>query len=307
MWPQPPEIGTNVVVAYTGTQTQGIVLGSLIAKDRNSMMGGNASGQIYADGKTSYGPAVEKNPYDKNDADTKPLNEAFQAVLNNQGLSVDYVRGHSQSNARRESPSKVFGITTRQGHTLTLDDGDDKNSSNNIRLRTKGGAQILMDDSNGFVFITNQSGDAWVEMDLAGHIDVYSKAGISMHTEGDYNIHAKGSINMEAEMGVNIKSAGGDGIKLETSVGGIDIHSALDIKVHAENYHLNAVGNLIMVGTQIDMNGPAATAPTKTTVQNQTTNTGVLKSAASRVPEHHPWLGAVGVEETATTGKGNTA
>ena len=118
-----------------------------------------------------------------------------------------------------------------------------------------------MDDSNGFVFITNQSGDAWVEMDLAGHIDVYSKAGISMHTEGDYNIHAKGSINMEAEMGVNIKSAGGDGIKLETSVGGIDIHSALDIKVHAENYHLNAVGNLIMVGTQIDMNGPAATAP----------------------------------------------
>ena len=27
MWPQPPEIGTNVVVAYTGTQTQGIVLG----------------------------------------------------------------------------------------------------------------------------------------------------------------------------------------------------------------------------------------------------------------------------------------
>ena len=307
MWPQPPEIGTNVVVAYTGTQTQGIVLGSLIAKDRNSMMGGNASGQIYADGKTSYGPAVEKNPYDKNDADTKPLNEAFQAVLNNQGLSVDYVRGHSQSNARRESPSKVFGITTRQGHTLTLDDGDDKNSSNNIRLRTKGGAQILMDDSNGFVFITNQSGDAWVEMDFAGHIDVYSKAGISMHTEGDYNIHAKGSINMEAEMGVNIKSAGGDGIKLETSVGGIDIHSALDIKVHAENYHLNAVGNLIMVGTQIDMNGPAATAPTKTTVQNQTTNTGVLKSAASRVPEHHPWLGAVGVEETATTGKGNTA
>ena len=54
-------------------------------------------------------------------------------------------------------------------------------------------------------------------MNAAGHIDVYSKSGINMHTEGDYNVHAKGSINMQAEIGVNIKSSGGDGIKLETN------------------------------------------------------------------------------------------
>ena len=125
-WPQPPEIGTNVLIAYTSSQEQGIVVGSLIAKDRNSMMGGNASGQVYANGEKSLGPAVEKNPYDQNDADTKPLNEFFQAVLNEQGLSLDYTRGHSQSSARRESPSKVFGITTRGGHTFTMDDGDEK-------------------------------------------------------------------------------------------------------------------------------------------------------------------------------------
>ncbi len=217
LWPQPPEVGTNVVIAYTGSIEQGIVMGSLIAKDRNAMMGGRASGQVYAGGQTSLGPAVEKNAKDQNDADTKPVDEYFQSVLNKQGLTLDYVRGHSQSSARRESPSKVFGITTRQGHVLTMDDGDSNNASNNIRLRTKSGAQILMDDSNGFVFITNQSGDAWVEMDFAGHIDVYSKAGISMHTEGDYNVHAKGSINMQAEIGVNIKSTGGDGLKIRNN------------------------------------------------------------------------------------------
>ena len=58
-WPQPPEIGTNVLVAYTSSIEQGIVVGSLIAKDRNSMMGGNASGQVYANGEKSLGPAVD--------------------------------------------------------------------------------------------------------------------------------------------------------------------------------------------------------------------------------------------------------
>jgi hypothetical protein len=139
LWPQPPEVGTNVVIAYTGSIEQGIVMGSLIAKDRNAMMGGRASGQVYTDDGTSCGPAVEKNAKDTNDADTKPVDEYFQSVLNQQGLSLDYVRGHSQSSARRESPSKVFGITTRQGHVLTLDDGDSNNSSNNIRLRTFNG------------------------------------------------------------------------------------------------------------------------------------------------------------------------
>ena len=308
MWPQPPAIGTNVVIAYTGSLEQGIVIGSLIAKDRNAMMGGKASGQVYANDKTSLGTAVEKNPHDITDADTKPLDEYFQAILNQQGLSIDYVRGHSQSSARRESPSKVFGITTRQGHVFTMDDGDDKNASNNIRLRTKGGAQILMDDSNGFIFITNQQGSAWVEMDIAGHIDVYSQSGINMHTEGDYNVHAKGSINMQAEIGVNIKSSGGEGIKLETSVAGVDVYSALDINLQADaNYNLLVAGNIISKGARIDMNGPDPDPATKTTVQNQIANENVKTSSASRVPEKHPWKGISAVQETWTPAKGNTA
>mgnify|MGYP001025385272 CR=1 FL=1 len=308
MWPQPPEIGTNVVVAYTGSQEQGIVLGSLIAKDRNSMMGGNASGQVYANGEKSLGKAVEKNAYDQNDADTKPLDEFSQAVLNQQGLSLDYVRGHSQSSARRESPSKVFGITTRGGHTFSLDDGDAEGNSQNIRLKTKGGAQILMDDTNGFVFVTTQTGDAWVELDRSGHVDVYSKAGISFHTEGDYNVHAKGSINMQSEQGVNIKSSGADGIKLETSVGNIDVYSALDINIQSDaNYGLLVAGNQIIKGTRIDMNGPEPAPATKTTIQNQGANTSVKVSAASRVPEHHPWKGVEATQESFKSGKGYTA
>ena len=128
-----------------------------------------------------------------------------------------------------------------------------------------------------------------------------------MHTEGDYNVHAKGSINMQAEIGVNIKSSGGDGIKLETTVGTIDIYSALDINSHADtDYNLNVTGNIISVGSRIDMNGPPVnTQAQKIAVQNQVANTNVKTSVASRVPEKHPWQGVSGVEETFTTGKGN--
>jgi len=308
MWPQPPEIGTNVVVAYTGSQEQGIVMGSLIAKDRNAMMGGKASGQVYAGTDKSLGPMVDKNPYDQNDSDTRPLDEYQMAVLNAQGLSLDYVRGHSQSSARRESPSKVFGITTRGGHVLTLDDGDASGNSQNIRLRTKGGAQILIDDTNNFIFVTTQNGDTWFEMNESGKLDVYAKSGISYHTEGDFNVHAKGNINMQAEQGVNIKSSGADGIKLETSVGSIDIYSALDMNIQADaNHNLKVAGNIIAKGTRVDYNGPVPADAKKTAVQNQSANASVKTSATSRVPEKHPWLGSEGVQETFTTGKGNTA
>ena len=308
MWPQPPEIGTNVVVAFTGGLEQGIVMGSLISKDRNHMMGGRASGPAWKDGDIKIGAVVEKNPHDDTDPDAKPVDTHLQNILIEQGLNLDYVRGHSQSSARRESPSKVFGITTRDGHVFTLDDGDATGASKNIRLRTKNGAQILLDDSKGFIFVTTQNGDAWIEMNNEGHIDVYSKSGINVHTEGDYNVHAKGSINMEAEMGVNIKSSGDNGIKLETSVGGIDVHSALDIKIESQaNYHLLVAGNQIIQGARIDMNGPGPESATKTTVQNQTTNTSVIKSATSRVPEKHPWLGVAGVEEKTPNSKGRTA
>tara|TARA_B110000037_G_scaffold17508_2_gene18139 strand:+ start:1904 stop:3112 length:1209 start_codon:yes stop_codon:yes gene_type:complete len=309
MWPQPPEVGTNVVVAFTSTVEQGIVIGSLIAKDRNAMMGGRSSGNVYANGDVSTGPAMEKNPHDNNDPDAKPLDTHLQSILNQQGLSLDYVRGHSQSSARRESPSKVFGITTRDGHVFTLDDGDETGASKNIRLRTKDGAQILLDDSKGFIFVTTQSGDAWIEMNNEGKVDIYSKGGVNVHTEGDYNVHAKGSINMQAEQGVNIKSTGNDGIKMETTIGGIDVYSALDIKMEsAANYHLLVAGNQIIKGTRIDFNGSMAPdSATKTTVQNQTVNDNVLTSVASRVPEHHPWLGVNGVEEKAPVNKGRTA
>ncbi len=305
MWPQPPEVGTQVVVAFTGAMHQGILIGSLIAKDRNYMMGGNASSLSYAGDTQTVTPSSEKNPYDTVDPDTRPADPGSAINLVEQGLAGDLLRGHSQSSARRESPSKVFGITTLGGHTLTLDDGDAEGISKNIRIKTRGGAQVLMDDTTGTVFINNHAANAYIEMDKDGRIDIYSQEGVSVHTEGDYNIHAGGNINMQADLGINMKSTG-TGIKLHSTVGNIDIHSQTDINLQADgNGNLLVAGNYTETAGRIDMNGPQAGSTTDPTSSQLGENTGVKESVATRVPEHHPWKGATGQYEKFTTGEGN--
>lgn len=310
MWPQPPEVGTNVVVAFTGSMEQGIVVGSLIAKDRNYMMGGNASGLAYPDEGSDFElmPTAEKNPNDVNDPDTRPVNPELTAAIIEEGTFGDYVRGHSMSSARRETPSRVFGVTTLYGHTISMDDGHPETAnSNNIRIRTRGGAQILIDDSHGFIHINNKRGTAWVEIDDAGRMDFYSQAGVSIHTEGDYNVHAKGNINMQAEQGVNIKSTGAEGVKIEASIGSIDTYSEVNTNMQSgTNYNILVAANYKLTAKRVDINGPRARHADKAVIQTQPMNSNVLTSIASRVPEHQPWLGNSTIQETFTTGQGNT-
>ena len=306
MWPQPPAVGTEVLVAFTARHTFGYLIGSAIGVDRNHMMGGKASALNYTQQGTIL-PVAEKNPYDQNDPDTKPTDPTASQQLLDQGLENDYVRGHSQSSARRESPSRVFGITTSDGHVLTMDDGDSAGDSKNIRLRTKAGAQVLMDDTTGIVFIMNQKGNAYIEMDADGRIDVYSQKDISYHAEGDFNLHAKGNINLQADNEVQIKSIGSGGIKVEATAGDYDLFTAKNFKFQAgQNGNMIAGGNYREQATRIDMNGPAPTAASKIVMNQLVENTNVLESAATRVPEHHPWKGATGVQEKFQLAKGNT-
>ena len=305
MWPQPPAIGTEVLVAFTASRQEGFLVGSFISKDRNHMMGGRASAEGY---EGAIAPVGEKNPYDQNDPTTKPVDKAFDEVLKTQGLNEDYSRGHSSSSARRESPSRVFGITTQGGHVISMDDGDINGLSRNMRFRSRGGAEILIDDTNDFIFVTNHKGNAWVEIDADGRIDVYSEKTISMHCEEEFNLHAKGNINIESEQGVNIRSTGQQGIKLDATVGDIDVYTEKDFKIEAKvNGNVKAGGNYKETAMRIDMNGPEAEKASRILVNQLVENKNVLSSASTRVPEHHPWKGASKIEETFESAKGNTA
>jgi len=284
MWPQPPTVGTSVLVAFVELIDQGIIVGSLISRNRNHMMGGRASAESH-DGDIQ--PVGEKNPTDTGDEVKKPVDPIAKAWLKEQGLQDDYARGHSLSSARRESPSHVFGLTTLNGHVFTMDDGDENGDSKNIRLRTRQGAQILLDDTNKFVYITNHNGTAWIEMDEAGNIDVYSKKSVNIHSEEDLNFHADGNINMEAKKKINMKSG-------------------TDVIVQALNdIHNKAGGNRVTTTSgKVYMNSSvSALAPT---VNKLTQNETVKESVSARVPEHHPWKGASKIQETIKPAKGKT-
>jgi hypothetical protein len=300
IWTQPPVVGSEVVVAFMSSRQEGILLGTMITMDRNHMIGGRASGRTFPGQGNSadIGPTGERNPKDTDRDPRRPGDAKAYAYLKEQGLTEDYARGHSESSPRRETPSNMFGITTMYGHTLTMDDGDEKGSSKNIRIRSQNGAQILIDDTNKYIFVNNHDGSSWVEIDEHGNVDVYAKGNISMHTEKDFNVHAKGNINMEAERNIFMKAEGSQGIKAYASSSDIDLKAAVDIKIQADNTTNIRANHHIETAGRIDMNGPQAKSALAPVENNLPMNKNITVSVSTRVPEHHPWEGASKIQKT---------
>ena len=70
----------------------------------------------------------------------------------------------------------LLGVLTPQGQQFVMDD----NVTNQfIRLRTKSGAQILLHDNTGCIYIISRDGNNWIEMDADGHLDVFAASDIS--------------------------------------------------------------------------------------------------------------------------------
>lgn len=308
MWPQPPVLGTEVVVAFVSSRQEGILLGSFISRERNHMMGGRASGKTKPGQGNSedIGPVGEKNPNDDGEALTRPGDAKAYAIIEEQGLVDDYARGHSFSSPRRETPSNMFGIATIYGHTLTMDDGDKDGKCKNIRIRSQNGAQVLIDDTNKYIYVNNHDGSSWVEIDEHGNVDVYAKGNISMHTEKDYNVHAKGNINFEAERNIFMKAEGSAGIRAYASTSDIDLKAAVDVKIQAGATTNIRASHHIETAGRIDMNGPPAKSALAPVENNLTNNKNITVSVSTRVPEHEPWLGHSKIERDESLDTGRT-
>lgn len=238
MWMVPPDKGTQVVVAFgQGNLKYGVIVSCLFPEDRAFMVPG-AAGSPFNYSKLGYKlPVSEKNKFDndnpgKGTTALRPAHLDFAKPIYEQGLLGDNIRGASSSTSRRESPSSVFGILTPgnikksdkgpplpgnrgAGHQFVMDDGDQSGSSKNIRLRTGGGNQILLDDNEGIIYFINKNGKAWMELDQAGGITIFGEGSVDIRSKGNFNLRADRNINIEAGGDVNIKAAGdtatGDG------------------------------------------------------------------------------------------------
>src|SRR5690606_13315816 len=101
------------------------------------------------------------------------------------GLYKDPQRGPASSGARRESPSKVFGFLTPDGSQIYADDLE---CNQFIRLRTKSGVQVLIHETDGYVYMNSKRGNSWLQISDDG-IDMYSTKGVNVHSTGGYDFH----------------------------------------------------------------------------------------------------------------------
>lgn len=206
---------------------------------------GNSVKSAYSKTDSSW-PVAEfnqNNPSNIKDGwinNAKPPHEAQVGILLEQGLDRDRVRGGITSSSQRETPSAVFGISTpgrsardtkndqlfqqkvregtlteadlevptrRGGHSFVMDDGDLNSENQLMRLRTAGGHQILMNDSERVLYVANSDGTCWLEFTGGGHVNVYSSSGMHFRTEGDLDLHADGKINIESGDSIKIRAA----------------------------------------------------------------------------------------------------
>jgi lysozyme len=226
MWMVPPDINSQVIIMFIGGDpARGIWIGSMYNQYMNNMVPGipaNLNTATYPDKAV---PAAEYNKWNKSvthpDKTIKPVEDTKFKGVGNQGLITDPSRGTTTSGARRESPSAVFGILTpgpviegtdktpetvrrKGGSSFVMDDGT---GSEHITLATKSGAQVKIDETNGFVYLINRDGTAWIQMDKDGNVDIFGAQNISMRAQRDFNIRADRNVNIEAGQNVFIKAA----------------------------------------------------------------------------------------------------
>jgi hypothetical protein len=250
MWMVPPDIGVEVIVIFVaGDPMRGYWIACVNSNLSRHMLPAMASSKFVDLGGASdatlasyvNGTAVPVVEFNENKSENqsnpnfysidKPIHETQYAVLKNQGLHQDTVRGTISSSSQRETPSHVFGISTpgrptndpaddptyiarltagtipeeyyrvksrKGGHTFVMDDGSVIGNDQLVRLRTAGGHQILFHDTEDVVYISHAKGSSWVELSANGSINIFSKEGFNLRSEGNVNIHSDQNINMHA-------------------------------------------------------------------------------------------------------------
>lgn len=257
MWFTPPDIGVSVICFFIeGDPNQGYYTGVVPDEGINHMLPaigaakqftlGNGPQDAYFKNATQL-PVTEINTgnegivedprfFDK----SKPVHSVVAGIMLQQGLITDPVRGPITSNAQRESPSAVFGVSTpgrpvyqggleekdikqklesgaikpqdveviarRGGHSIVLDDGDLEGKDELVRIRTSKGHQITMSDDGDCFYIIHANGQTWLEFGKQGTVDVFSTNSVNIRTQGTINLHADKDINMFAGGAINMKS-----------------------------------------------------------------------------------------------------
>jgi hypothetical protein len=262
IWAVPPDINNMVLIAFVnGDPARGYWFACLYAQNMDHMVPGigmNVStDQEMNEAFAPYSPpVVEYNKKDTTISPNSPARPVYTSLakgLLKQGLAHDPERGVSNTSARRESPSQAQGWLTPGGSSLSFDDDPDNSF---IRLRTKSGAQVMVSETSGYIYMVTKEGNSWVEIS-DGAIDLYSSAPISIRSEDDVNIIADGDLNLDAKKDVNIH-AGGNVRSFSGGKTEITAETSLNTKAGAKSSHRAGGAIAMSAGGAIGMKAGGA-------------------------------------------------
>ena len=279
----------------------------------------------------------------------KPIHEFQANVLFKQGLDRDGTRGAISSSSQRETPSHVFGISTpgrafgndpaedpeydaklasgsideaqyavrtrKGGHQFVMDDGDVKGKDQVVRLRSAGGHQILMNDTEKLMYIANSEGSVWIELAESGHMHIFTAGGLNLRTRGDLNLHSDKNVNINAGQNINLSAVqqiNSASAKVNLNAtdevfvwgGKTGIGAGSTMLITGQQTLVGASTSLKLVGATVDINGakPITGLTPGNLVKNTLNDTsfdsttglwsevpGVLNTVATVAPAHEPW------------------
>lgn len=281
---------------YKNIVTQGI--------DQSTSKGISNSGYMRETPAELIGITTKGRRIDAQGTDIKDRSDIISALL----------RGDQTQGVAGDRLKTLKGFTRAKGHSFILDDGDVSGNDQVVRLRSAKGAQFLIHDTEEFVYIINQSGNAWMSMDKHGQIDIYSEKNINFrstnmnfHAEKDIKMHAGNFIDLVSDNEVNIEAAKD-----------VSMHStgAAAFVNASEAVHINSGGQLNIAGSSatsingggvmsmsaglILLQGPAASPTVKTSIPSapslDTKLEGDFWSAnqqlpttVDRAPTHEPY------------------
>jgi len=238
-----------------------------------------------------------------------PVHTPLSNGLKQQGLQNDLLRGPSSAGGSREIPSRVYGHLTPRGNQMVMDDGyvertkldnwdvnekpeskptdnpankvQGKRYGEGFRFRTRSGAQVLISEQEGLIYLITSSGKTWVELSNDGYADVYAEKGITARTKGDINFRADGKVNIEGGQGVNIRAVSGD-VNIESgsnynvkTTGNISQESLGEMTLSSSTQTTIAGSITTVKGSQISLDAPMTSA---TMMQAQSVSANDLKA-----------------------------
>ena len=234
MWFVPPDVGVTVLCTFAnGDPYKGFWFGCIPEWPAHHMVPGMANTSWRPGGKDV--PVVDhtfkkedgySDFYKKQNTEHTIQSEIYkkQGLIDKQG-KADKIRGPGISTSFRESPSRVFGISTpgpeitledatadldtggpsvstrRGGHMFIMDDGTAEKLPKNqmIKLRTSTGHTIVMNDTAGCIYIINAAGTAWFEMDDSGSIKAFSQNVVTMHADKGFKFETPEAFQITAK------------------------------------------------------------------------------------------------------------